>query len=219
MLSVPRKSISSGSQLVIKMLAREDLIPSPNIKKNKRDDSRGRAFSVDTRPLSKKVKPSSPPKGSLSKKVKSSSPQKGSLAKKVKSSSPKKEPLSKKVKPSSPHKVPSAKKVKPTSPPKGLRTTTRSCDPTVTTGGIPPPKPEEVYRGKPNEDIKGGWPRGWLKTEVQRKSGGSRDRYWYSPGGKKFRSMIEINNFFRALSKARGDEDAAWKIFKNIKKK
>ena len=78
----------------------------------------------------------------------------------------------------------------------------------------------EAYRGPPTEEIDGGWPPGWIKTEVPRKTTGpsrSRDKYWFSPGGKKFRSMIEVKKFIAALSQVKGDENEAWKIFKSIK--
>jgi Methyl-CpG binding domain len=194
MLSVPRKSVSSGSQH-FDMLPREDVFLPRNIT-TKRDDSRRTALTAYIRaPLAKKPKPSSPPK-----KPKPSAP-----VKKAKTSSP-----AKKVKPSSP-----VKKVKPSSPAKGPKTTTKRHAPTVaTTVGPPPPNPGEIYRGPPTEDLTGGWPPGWIRTEVQRKSGDHRDRYWYSPGGKKFRSMREVERFFKALKKVKGDENAAWTIFR-----
>ena len=78
-----------------------------------------------------------------------------------------------------------------------------------------------MYRGPPTEDnMEGGWPPGWVKTHVQRMSGtyaGNIDRYWYSPGGKKFRSMIEVKKFFAALSLVAGDEEEAFRIFKSIR--
>ncbi|CAB9504965.1 CpG-binding domain protein 3 [Seminavis robusta] len=89
----------------------------------------------------------------------------------------------------------------------------------VDSKNLPLPKPEEVYRGPPSEVLEGGWPPGWIKTEVKRRNGtssGHRDRYWYSPGGKKFRSMVEIKKFMVALTIESGDEEAAWKIFKSI---
>lgn len=79
----------------------------------------------------------------------------------------------------------------------------------------------EVWSGKPDEPLAGGWPDGWTKKLFERPSGktkGSRDRYWYSPVTKrKFRSMVEVNSFMAALLQSKGDEDAAWKIFKTKK--
>ncbi len=62
---------------------------------------------------------------------------------------------------------------------------------------------------------------GWTTEEVTRKGGktaGSKDKYWYSPSGKKFRSKAEIGRYKDALAKEEGDEDAAWKLFKGAKK-
>jgi len=63
---------------------------------------------------------------------------------------------------------------------------------------------------------------GWTSIEVTRKGGktaGTKDRYWYSPSGKKFRSKAEIGRFKDALATLvgaddEGDEDKAWKLFK-----
>ena len=62
---------------------------------------------------------------------------------------------------------------------------------------------------------------GWTTEEVTRKGGktaGSKDKYWYSPSGKKFRSKAEIGRYKEALAKEEGDEDAAWKLVKGAKK-
>jgi hypothetical protein len=79
----------------------------------------------------------------------------------------------------------------------------------------------EVWSGKPDEPLAGGWPDGWTKKIFERPSGktkGTRDGYWYSPvTKKKFRSMVEVNRFMAALLQSKGDEDAAWKIFKTKK--
>jgi hypothetical protein len=79
----------------------------------------------------------------------------------------------------------------------------------------------EVWSGKPEEPLPGGWPDGWTKKVFERPSGktkGTRDRYWYSPVTKrKFRSMVEVNSFMAALLQSKGDEDAAWNIFKKVK--
>lgn len=63
---------------------------------------------------------------------------------------------------------------------------------------------------------------GWTVEEVTRKGGktaGTKDKYWYSPAGKKFRSKAEIGRFKDALATLagtdeEGDEDKAWKLFK-----
>ena len=63
---------------------------------------------------------------------------------------------------------------------------------------------------------------GWTLEEVTRKGGktaGTKDKYWYSPAGKKFRSRAEIGRFKDALATLvgtdeEGDEDKAWKLFK-----
>lgn len=66
---------------------------------------------------------------------------------------------------------------------------------------------------------------GWTTEEVTRasrgtKTAGNRDRYWYSPlTGKKFRSTAEVRRFQNILaglagSIVEGDEDRAWRIFK-----
>ena len=66
---------------------------------------------------------------------------------------------------------------------------------------------------------------GWTMEEVTRlrqgtKTAGNRDRYWNSPlTGKKFRSRAEVGRFQNILaglagSIVEGDEDRAWKIFK-----
>ena len=78
--------------------------------------------------------------------------------------------------------------------------------------------PVEVYRGPPEEELKGAWPPGWLQIVVQRQVGtykGIKDRYWFSPSCKKFRSTREIEKFLAALKKTQGDEDEAWKLFRS----
>ena len=124
-----------------------------------------------------------------------------------------------KIKPSPPKKGPKASSLKKKGPKssalkKGPKTKTK------TNALITPKSGKEVYRGPPTEDIDGGWPPGWIRTEIQRQSGtyaGFTDRYWFSPGGKKFRSMIEIRKFFIALSQYGGDEEEAWKVFKSVR--
>lgn len=81
--------------------------------------------------------------------------------------------------------------------------------------------PVEVECCAPDEEVEGGWPPGWLRRKFERKSGataGSFDRYWYSPKtGKKFRSMTEIKRFLLLVKQGKGDEDAAWLLFKRGK--
>ena len=80
-------------------------------------------------------------------------------------------------------------------------------------------RPVEVYRGPPTEDLPGGWPEGWCKIMVERQGGdtkGTKDRYWYSPGNHKFRSMIEVKKFLKALQECGGDESQAKKIYKSM---
>jgi len=81
----------------------------------------------------------------------------------------------------------------------------------------PRTKNQEVWSGAPADKLEGGWPEGWVKKKVQRQGGdtkGRADPYWYSPTGKKFRSMTEVKRFMAALTKANGDEERAWMIFK-----
>lgn len=79
----------------------------------------------------------------------------------------------------------------------------------------------EVWSGKPDEPLAGGWPDGWTKKVFERPSGktkGTKDGYWYTPVTKrKLRSMTEVKNFMAALLTSKGDEEAAWKIFKTKK--
>lgn len=81
------------------------------------------------------------------------------------------------------------------------------------------PPAVEVWSGEPNEPLEGGWPAGWTKRIFERPSGatkGSHDRYWYTPITKrKLRSMVEVKRFIAALGKSEGNEDEAWKLFKN----
>lgn len=77
---------------------------------------------------------------------------------------------------------------------------------------------KEVESGPPTEPLEGGWPAGWIRRTFERQSGGTKgstDKYWYSPmTNKKFRSMAEIKRFFVHLKACRGDEEAAWMVFK-----
>lgn len=45
---------------------------------------------------------------------------------------------------------------------------------------------------------------------------GRQDPYWLSPGGKTFRSMVEVKKFLKALDMSGGDEKTATKVFKTI---
>lgn len=75
-----------------------------------------------------------------------------------------------------------------------------------------------IWSGPPDDDLPGGWPEGWTKTRVERKTGtikGRGDPYWHTPiKKKKLRSMNEVKRFMAALKKTKGDEEEAWKIFK-----
>lgn len=101
---------------------------------------------------------------------------------------------------------------------------TPTKSPSRSSGGNAPP--EEVFRGTPEEDLGGvagltAWPTGWVKILMERKSGkgkGTRDRYWFTPGGKKLRSMSDVKKFLTAMTlpEIGGDEGKAWKIYKSI---
>eukprot|EP00980_Cylindrotheca_fusiformis_P008072 scaffold1722_cov120-Cylindrotheca_fusiformis.AAC.2 len=79
---------------------------------------------------------------------------------------------------------------------------------------------EPIWVGEPTEPLEGGWPEGWTKRVYERQGGatkGQTDRYWYSPKeGYKFRSMVEVRRFFKALEMKDGDEVEAKKIFKSV---
>jgi hypothetical protein len=70
---------------------------------------------------------------------------------------------------------------------------------------------EEIFNGEPDEELEGGWPKGW--TKIAKKRAGSKhiDRYWRSPGGKQMRSIKDVKRFMAALQKYNGDEDEAFK--------
>ena len=75
-----------------------------------------------------------------------------------------------------------------------------------------------IWTGPPDDVLEGGWPPGWIKKKIGRKSGGRRDPYWFSPiTQKKLRSLPEVKRFMDALQKSNGDEDEAWAIFKGKK--
>jgi len=80
-------------------------------------------------------------------------------------------------------------------------------------------EPLPVWTGTPDEDIDGGWPKGWVKKVYARKNGatkGATDRYWYSPKEKfKLRSMVQVRKFLKALAGTKGDEIMAKKTMVN----
>jgi hypothetical protein len=77
-----------------------------------------------------------------------------------------------------------------------------------------------MFEGKPDDDLPGGWPAGWVKRVFERRGGvlkGKGDRYWDSPKeGIRLRSMVEVRKFFIALKQTRGNELKAKEIFKGI---
>ena len=84
------------------------------------------------------------------------------------------------------------------------------------TGNTANKPPEEIYRGPPEEEMEGGWPQGWLQVTVQRRVGRKiKDRYYFSPSCKKFRSLKETKDFLALAEKAGGDEEEAWKLFRS----
>jgi hypothetical protein len=80
--------------------------------------------------------------------------------------------------------------------------------------------PVPISVGKPDEDLPGGWPAGWVKKVYERKGGkfkGKGDPYWYSPKENiKLRSMVEVRKFMKALKESKGDEPKAKSIYKSI---
>jgi len=78
----------------------------------------------------------------------------------------------------------------------------------------------EVYRGPPDEQLTGGWPKGWIKVIQERRNAaintkGRRDRYWFTPLLRlKIRSMVRVQNFIQNLKKTRGDEQKAFNMLK-----
>jgi hypothetical protein len=91
----------------------------------------------------------------------------------------------------------------------------------IVTGPNGRPAAREVWRGRPDEPMEGGWPPGWRKTLVQRVSGataGHTDRYWHTPQKRyKLRSMVDVKRFMAALKTVGGDEVTAWRWFKTTK--
>jgi len=83
-------------------------------------------------------------------------------------------------------------------------------------------KSSESWKTPPDTFRKGGWPAGWKKKELTRQVGetkGRKDCFWYSPGEKRFRSMVEVERFIDALQQVEGNEKLAWKITKEARKK
>ena len=82
----------------------------------------------------------------------------------------------------------------------------------------------EVYRGPPThgkDQLPGEvWPDGWIQTTTERTIKDSDrlrwDREYFSPNGKKFRSILEVKRFLIALEREDGDETKAYKIYKTI---
>jgi len=78
-------------------------------------------------------------------------------------------------------------------------------------------------RAKPKSNKKGkypleGFPNGWTKERIPRKSGGS-DSYYYSPiEHYKFDSMVKANRFLECLKKVNGDEVLALEQFRSANK-
>jgi len=111
------------------------------------------------------------------------------------------------------------------------RTTTKTRVTNIKTKATPPKKGKKTkakvarkeafaeWTGPPNEDIDGGWPKGWVKKVFARKNGaskGSTDRYWYSPEEKfKLRSIVQVKKFLKALVETKGDEKKAKKTMLN----
>lgn len=76
---------------------------------------------------------------------------------------------------------------------------------------------EIISRGPPTtkatNKLPGGvWPAGWTEIQKARRADGSgRFRRWVSPGGKLFRSILEVSEFLQALERHQGDEKAAYR--------
>jgi len=66
------------------------------------------------------------------------------------------------------------------------------------------------------------WPEGWTKRIYIRSTGktkGDKDRYWYSPAGRRFRSLAEVRKYMDLLKKHDGNETTAYTEFKTPKKR
>ena len=73
----------------------------------------------------------------------------------------------------------------------------------------------------PIDELGGGrtWPPDWNRKVYKRKNGnsaGATDRYWYSPGGHKFRSLTQVKKFLNALKVYEGNEEMAYKNYKSF---
>jgi hypothetical protein len=77
---------------------------------------------------------------------------------------------------------------------------------------------KELWYGKPEPDEIPGGSEGWTKRTFQRQSGatkGDTDHYWYTPIlEKKLRSLKEVGRFVEELANSKGDEEKAWRRFK-----
>jgi hypothetical protein len=66
----------------------------------------------------------------------------------------------------------------------------------------------------PFEDLEDyDWLDNWIRIEVIRQEGataGTIDRYFYSPGGRRVRSLIKANIYNRVLIETNGDEEVAF---------
>jgi hypothetical protein len=80
------------------------------------------------------------------------------------------------------------------------------------------PRAKELWYGKPDPAEIPGESKGWTKRTFQRQSGatkGDTDHYWYTPIlEKKLRSLKEVERFVEELANCKGDEEKAWKRFK-----
>ena len=81
-------------------------------------------------------------------------------------------------------------------------------------------KRKMVFRGSPDESPKKktletgkAWPQGWVQEIWERPGGSSKDSYYFSPGKKKFDSLVKVNKFLRALERLGGSEAEAWKVY------
>ena len=59
-----------------------------------------------------------------------------------------------------------------------------------------------------------GMPEGWTFIAVRRKTGGTRDKYWYSPKKSyKFNAAVKVRRFLAVLDQVGGDEDVAYRLY------
>ena len=92
------------------------------------------------------------------------------------------------------------------------KTTTTTTTTTITYSltSMPSSSGKEAGERSPAPDVGDGW----TVMEITRQSGksaGHKDKYWFSPGGKRFRSKAEISRFQEALEEEDDDdEDKAW---------